>query len=118
MRWPGNLFARRKTKDPDGWQVGDQAECINRSGNWYRGGETPCCGPQFGEVRVVTALRESGHPATGEPMVLLELTNWHGKFFSAYSFRKIRPRADALEAATVSKFSDLLPVRTPEKEDV
>lgn len=83
------------TVDPEGWQAGDQAECVV-SGHWYQWPSLiPASGPQYGQVLKVLEVKEVAD--TSEPTgraLSLAFSAYPGKRFASVCFRKVRPRAD------------------------
>ena len=80
------------------WQPGDLAECVKR-GEWrpYHGGE-PGTGPEVGEIRIVESVVHFAETKVG-PLTTLTFARYRPWKYQASSFRKITPRADALEKA-------------------
>lgn len=115
MRFFGNLFRRKRALDPEQWQAGDVAECINQLG-WFLNGLTPVPGPAFGDTYRVASVKENSTSLVG-PAVFLRFSSFTGDFLST-GFRKVQPRADALEAGTATSIEDLRPAPSPrETED-
>lgn len=116
MRWLGNLFRRKRAPDPEQWQVGDIAECINSLGWYLNGIPHPTGGPAFGESYRVTSVVEVPNSSVG-PAIFLRFSAFTGKYLST-GFRKVQPRADVLEAGTATALADLRPAPSPrETED-
>ena len=92
----------RRDEKPSGdsvedWHAGDLAECMHR-GPWQGiDGKLNHVGPQRGEVRLVKAVTIHLHPEHGLPVQFLAFTRDAPALFSATAFRKVTPRADALE---------------------
>lgn len=103
--------------DSDSWRAGDLAECIHR-GPWFSAGIAPHFnGPQLGEIRVVDAVEEKLNGDTST-MTFLSFARWRPRCFSALGFRKVTPRADALERAEPEFIGLLDPARrAPARED-
>lgn len=85
----------------DDWAVGDLAECIH-DGSWYSVGGIPLHGPQLGDTLVVRKV--NGNPKYGPS---LGLNRWTEHHYIHYCFRKITPKADAIERSD-SSFIDLV----------
>jgi hypothetical protein len=90
----------------DTFVPGDQAECIV-DGPWFNLFGTVSSGPAKGEVRIVKQVCSGG--------CHLEFARWPARFYVAGAFRKVIPRADALERAEPA-FLEL--VRKPQSETV
>lgn len=96
---------RSGPEDPEGWQVGDWAECIVM-GQWYaQPSNTPTKGPRHGQMMRVIGVEVVGAPGVGK-VLTLTFTGWPDQFEAA-GFRKRNPRADAATAAE-SEFTDLV----------
>jgi len=93
------------------WEPGDLAECI--WGNW----RCSCgCGatlsePGPGQSFLVDCV-ELRAP-TGELRQYLGFARWPNAMFDARGFRKLTPRADALEAADAAFLEQLKPATLP-----
>lgn len=107
----GDLF-RARPADPEGWQIGDWAECV-RSGQWVLqpvGRLT--AGPRLGSVMKVIGVKICRDPSVeGGRVLALAFAGWPGEFFQADHFRKLNPRADEATPAETA-FTDLVR-RTP-----
>lgn len=115
MRFFGNLFRRKRALDPQQWQAGDIAECINTRG-WWLNGVLSAHGPGYGETYRVQAVEEPSNTFLG-PTTCLLFSAFPGRFMAS-GFRKVQPRADALEAGTATSIEDLRPAPYPrETED-
>lgn len=113
MRWLGPLFRRKRTPDPEQWQPGDLAECL-RDGPWFTICGQRVAGPRLGERRIVRGVSE-GPAIHGETATFLRFATG-GNRFLASQFRKVTPRADALEAGTANSIADLRPAQAPTPE--
>jgi hypothetical protein len=97
MTFFSNLFRKRPPLDPEGWEVGDQAECIT-IGPWRDFDGQRCCGLPVGTRRMVQSVRIIRVPGVGRHLFL----GFGGReVWSASAFRKVRPRAD--EAAPAER---------------
>ena len=97
--------------DPEGWQVGDWAECLHM-GQWHlRPGDTVHPGPRHSQVLRVISVRVTHDPdVPGGKLLTLRFAAWPGSLFQADQFRKLNPRADQATAAE-AEFTQL--VRRP-----
>lgn len=106
--------------DPEGWQVGDQAECLAR-GRWYQYPPlTPSEGPKSGAVLTVVGVTVRITPLDAKGMVCLSFAAWPGQHFDARCFRKLRPRADEATPAE-AEFTALVrrkPTPAPPRETI
>lgn len=103
MTFFSNLFRKRPPLDPDGWEVGDQAECIT-IGPWRTFDGEPCLGLAIGTRRVVQSVRVIRVPGVGRHLFL----GFGGRdVWSARAFRKVLPRADEATAAETA-FTELV----------
>lgn len=101
MSWLARIIARiTGPADPEGWQIGDWAECVG-NGRWYtRPGNDPHPGPRHGQVMKVIGVRICRErSAPGGRVLALSFAGWRGDFFEAQQFRKLNPRADEATAA-------------------
>lgn len=125
MRWLRSIFRSsraassevetRPSSDasPDDWAAGDLAENLF-GGLWLDpNAGTFVSGPRHGEVRAVAAVKIFAEPMWGETQ-FLEFARFPGRPFAARSFRKIVPRADALERAEPVFIEQLRPVPVTE----
>lgn len=81
----------------DRWAPGDMAECVV-DGHWFHWALGFTNGPDRGFVAIVREVRLA--PAqTGEHRLYLGFARWPVKTFDAAGFRKLTPRADAIEVA-------------------
>jgi hypothetical protein len=102
----GKEAAASGALDPEGWQVGDLAECV-ASGTWFDHRGQPVPGPKPGQVLKVVAVSTGW--TLGEPGVVLGLSfaAWPGNAWVARAFRKVRPRADDTTPAE-AEFTELV----------
>ena len=117
MRFPGNLFRRKRPPDAEDWHVGDIAECVNSQG-WFPLGivstPDPAPGPAFGDTYRVAEVEEVQGTRVG-PLVALGFSAFDD-LYRATEFRKVRPRADKQVAGTATSIADLRPAPAKESE--
>lgn len=89
------------------WQAGDLAECIVQ-GSWARDGP----GPDLGDVHRVVDVIKGRSVDDDSPGWGLKLSGY-SYFYNADCFRKVQPRADALERCEADFLPLVRPVRVP-----
>lgn len=98
-------------RDTESWSPGDLAECVVQ-GIWESR-----CGHRLdelckGEVHIVRAVRYCAD-RNGVEGQYLAFARWPSAMFIATCFRKLTPRADALEAADAAFLEQLQPAALP-----
>lgn len=91
----------------EAWAPGDLAECIHDA-EWFRAGLLPQpvgYGPQKGWTGVVRGVRKSGLMDG----LVLNFDRWPDDWWTAVVFRKLTPRADAVERADAAFLANLKP---------
>lgn len=107
MSFFGRIFGRPAGPvDPEGWDVGDWAECVH-VGQWYRMPQgSLSSGPRHGRIGRVTGIRVLRVDFMGR-FLALSFDSWPGEYFDARAFRKVNPRADQAVAAE-AEFTELV----------
>lgn len=100
MSFLGRILGKRAGPiDPEGWQVGDWAECVVFA-DWKTTDGQPNPGPRHGQIMRVIGVRSyPWRRAPGGRVLALAFTAWPGNDFQASAFRKLTPRADEATAA-------------------
>ena len=96
---------------PDRWAPGDMAECVVE-GPWFHWALGFTDGPERGFVAIVREVRLAP-TRTGELRLFLGFARWPRKTFDAAGFRKLTPRADAVEAADPTFLDQLKSLPAP-----
>lgn len=84
--------------DPEGWQPGDQAECIG-NGNWFDLHGRRVAGPKTGQVLKVAGVHDGWSIGEQGKVLGLSFAAFPGESYVAKAFRKVRPRSDEATAA-------------------
>lgn len=72
-------------------------------------------GPKVGRRYRVVDVQDRNW--RGSVILGLQFPAWPDRWFNSFMFRKVRPRADALEAGTAASIADLRPAASPRETE-
>ncbi|HMO74539.1 MAG TPA: hypothetical protein PKD99_02445 [Sphingopyxis sp.] len=98
--------------DRETWAPGDLAEHVG-AGVWFDILGFPQPGPRVGEVLCVAEVRIALDPRTGRYAQFLYFARFGPRGYLSTPFRKLTPRADAVEPADAAFLDDLKALPVP-----